>query len=1047
MPGETTIDEISQQMSQLLNVCANAKTTEERKTAADELAGKVGKTVGAQKAFNNYGLVDSIKTTYADKNAGAKEGALIAISSIAALVGQASLPYLISTLPLTLEGLADRQKNVARAGKTAFQAIVDAVATTPNAFKAVLPHLLAALSTEKKWEGKVAALGAFVNFAKTAPTHIDRALPEIIPEVSQCMWDSKPEVQKAATRALTAVCKTVTNPDLHPFIPQLVATIETPSEVPETVYKLAATTFVTTVEAPSLAIMAPILQRGLGEAAQAILRQTAVIIDNMCKLVEDPIHAEQFLPKLLPGLNRTIAVAADPELRNVATKAKATLVRVGGGKEDVVIEDYTTKTRRQLDNAIVTIKKVVGQVNAAALPLFDTVALDYLAYFCAALDDVRDYNDAAWAKMSPILEAFVAPAQAAEIYSTLNALFVEENAKRGVKVTEVDPDEGEELCNCEFSLAYGGMILLNNTKLRLTRGQRYGLCGPNGAGKSTLMRAISNGQLDGFPTADVLKTVFVEHNLQASDAEKSVLEFVLSDEAFIGKDQTKIIETLNSVGFDEEKRALPVAALSGGWKMKLELARAMLMEADILLLDEPTNHLDVSNVAWLKNYLTSLKNVTSIIVSHDSAFLDDVCSHIIHYEYRKLKTYKGNLSEFVKVKPEAKSYYTLSESPINFKLPEPGFLEGIKSKDRAILKMMRISYQYPSAPKPTITGISVQCSLNSRVAVLGPNGAGKSTLIKVLTGEVEPTAGDVWKHPNMRVAYVAQHAFHHIEQHLDKTPNEYIRWRFQNGEDRELAAKITRQLTPEEEKRLENPIVIDGEKRKIETFMGRRNGKRGFEYEIKWIGKPWEDNTWMAREKLEDIGLEKFLKIYDDKEAAREGLYARPLTSVNVQKHLQDLGLDPEFATHSRIRGLSGGQKVKVVLGAATWDLPHIIVLDEPTNYLDRDSLGALAQAIKEYGGGVVMVSHHSEFTSALCLEQWTINNGVCVVSGTSTPGGVAEKIEMKEETEKIDAFGNTTKVKSTKVLSNKEKKAKARRRALKIKNGEPLSSDEEEDY
>lgn len=236
MPGETTIDEISQQMSQLLNVCANAKTTEERKTAADELAGKVGKTVGAQKAFNNYGLVDSIKTTYADKNAGAKEGALIAISSIAALVGQASLPYLISTLPLTLEGLADRQKNVARAGKTAFQAIVDAVATTPNAFKAVLPHLLAALSTEKKWEGKVAALGAFVNFAKTAPTHIDRALPEIIPEVSQCMWDSKPEVQKAATRALTAVCKTVTNPDLHPFIPQLVATIETPSEVPETVY-------------------------------------------------------------------------------------------------------------------------------------------------------------------------------------------------------------------------------------------------------------------------------------------------------------------------------------------------------------------------------------------------------------------------------------------------------------------------------------------------------------------------------------------------------------------------------------------------------------------------------------------------------------------------------------------------------------------------------------------------------------------------------------------------------------------------------------------
>jgi elongation factor 3 len=1044
---ETTVDEISQQMSQLLSVCANAKTTEERKSAADELAGKVGKTVGAQKAFHNYGLVDSILSTYADKkNAGAKEGALMAISSIAALVGQAAMPYLISTIPLTLEGLCDRQKNVARAGKTAFQAVVDTVATTPNAAKAILPHLLAALGTDRKWEGKVAALGALVNFAKTASTQIDRALPEIIPEVSQCMWDSKPEVQKAATRALSAVCGTVTNPDLRPFIPQLVATIEQPNEVPETVYKLAATTFVTTVEAPSLAIMAPILQRGLAEASQAILRQTAVIIDNMCKLVEDPIHAEQFLPKLLPGLNRTIDVAADPELRAVATKAKATLVRVGGGKEDIVIEDYTTKTRRQLDSAIVAIKKIVGQVNAAALPLFDTVALDYLAYFATALDDVRDYNDAAWAKMSPILEAFVVPAQAAEIYSTLNAHFVDENAKRGVKIVDVDPEEGEELCNCEFSLAYGGMILLNNTKLRLTRGQRYGLCGPNGAGKSTLMRAISNGQLDGFPTADVLKTVFVEHNLQASDAEKSVIDFVLTDEAFVGKDQAKIIATLQSVGFDEEKRAMFVGALSGGWKMKLELARAMLMEADILLLDEPTNHLDVYNVAWLTKYLTSLKDVTSIIVSHDSGFLDDVCSHIIHYEYRKLKTYKGNLSEFVKVKPEAKSYYTLSESAFSFKLPEPGFLEGVKSKDRAILKMMKVGYQYPSSTKPTITGISVQCSLNSRVAVVGPNGAGKSTVIKVLTGEVEPTSGDVWKHPNMRVAYVAQHAFHHIEQHLDKSPNEYIRWRFQNGEDRELAAKITRQLTPEEEQRLKVPIVIDSEKRVIETFMGRRNAKRGFEYEIKWTGKPWEDNTWLSREKLEDMGLEKFLKIYDDKEAAREGLYARPLTSVNVQKHLQDLGLEPEFSTHSRIRGLSGGQKVKVVLGACMWDQPHIVVLDEPTNYLDRDSLGALAQAIKGYGGGVIMVSHHSEFTNALCLETWTLNNGQLQATGTSTPGGVAEKIEMKEETEKTDAFGNTSKVKSTKVLTNKEKKAKQRRKALKIKNGEPLSSDEEDD-
>ncbi len=193
--------------------------------------------------------------------------------------------------------------------------------------------------------------------------------------------------------------------------------------------------------------------------------------------------------------------------------------------------------------------------------------------------------------------------------------------------------------------------------------------------------------------------------------------------------------------------------------------------------------------------------------------------------------------------------------------------------------------------------------------------------------------------------------------------------------------------------------------------MGRRNAKRGFEYEIKWQGKNWDDNTWMSREKLENLGLEKFLKIFDDKVAAREGLYQRPLSSANVEKHLQELGLDPEFATHSRIRGLSGGQKVKVVLGAAMWDHPHILVLDEPTNYLDRDSLGALAQAIKEFGGGVIMVSHHTEFTKALCTETWALDNGKMTVTGSSSPYMVQEKIEMVEKTENVDAFGNVTKV------------------------------------
>ena len=107
------------------------------------------------------------------------------------------------------------------------------------------------------------------------------------------------------------------------------------------------------------------------------------------------------------------------------------------------------------------------------------------------------------------------------------------------------------------------------------------------------------------------------------------------------------------------------------------------------------------------------------------------------------------------------------------------------------------------------------------------------------------------------------------------------------------------------------------------------------------------------------MGFTKMVNEIDSKEAARLGLQTRPLTTAVIQKHLEDVGIEPEFGTHSRMRGLSGGQKVKVVLAAAMWNNPHILVLDEPTNYLDRESLGALAGAIRNYGGGCLMISHN----------------------------------------------------------------------------------------
>jgi len=635
-------------------------------------------------------------------------------------------------------------------------------------------------------------------------------------------------------------------------------------------------------------------------------------------------------------------------------------------------------------------------------------------------------------------------------------------AHEAKKVVYVDDsEEGEPLCDCEFSLAYGAMILLNNAALHLKKGKRYGLCGPNGCGKSTLMKAIANGQVEGFPPPDELRTVYVEHDIQSDQTEMTVVEFTLDNERIKADGVTadEVRQTLKNLEFTTEMSEGLITALSGGWKMKLALARAMLQKAEILLLDEPTNHLDVKNVAWLENYLCTQETVSSMIVSHDSSFLDNVCTHIIHYETRKLKTYKGNLTEFVKQCPEARSYYELANDNLKFTFPAPGYLEGVKNKDKAIVKANNVWYKYPNTERWIIQDGTIQLSLSSRVACLGPNGAGKSTFIRVLTGEAEPVQGTVWKHQNMRFAYVAQHAFHHVEQHLDKTPNQYIQWRFSGGEDKENLTKVTAQFTPEEEKKMKEKIVVvleDGtqEKRTWEKFMGRRQKRNTYEYELKWEGKSQDDNTWMERDKLERLGFEKMLNRVDEKEAARAGLYARPLTQKNVEVHLGDFGLDAEFATHNRVKGLSGGQKVKVVLAAAMWNQPHVLVLDEPTNYLDRDALGALAMAIKDYGGGVLMITHNNEFSSAISEETWTVGGGVVDIVGNKWGGrnkDKGEKVEFKVEEEVTDALGNTMKVKQQKKkLSRKEIKARAKLRRGKIDRGENPSDDsdwEEDEY
>jgi len=925
---------------------------------------------------------------------------------------------------------------------------------SPFAIKTLLPAIFANLPVEKKWTTRELALKLIPAFSKNAPKQLGNALPEIVPEVTACMWDTKKQVKAAATTAMKAACEVIGNKDIEHMTDKIITAITKPKEVPEIMHEMAGVTFVQSVESPALAMVVPLLLRGLREKTTATKRQSAVIIDNMSKLVDNPLDAAPFLPLLLPALEQNAESIADPEAREVTGRGVDQLKRLKA------LADKQLSVRGDISKISENFKSALGADDSESV----TKVIEYVSAIATCMMDLNFMVDLQWKKnVASQLAGFFDEAKAEEAVEK-----VREEAEKMLEIPDEDDDDddAEELCNCQFTLAYGTKILLHNTKMKLKRGKRYGLLGGNDSGKTTLMRSIANNQVEGFPDTNQVRTVFVEADIQGEQSHLSCIEYVFVDEKIqaLGCTREQVREVLATVGFVPDGKAKPdhaVSTLSGGWRMKLALARAMLQKADILLLDEPTNHLDVINVAWVKNYLNSLTNVTSIIVSHDSGLLNDCCTNILQIENLKLHTFKGNLDEFVKIKPSARSYFSLKASKLKFRFPQPGPIEGVKSKGKALMKMSGCTFTYPVNETPTLFDISVQVSLSSRVACVGENGAGKSTMIKLLVGEIEPQEGTVWKHPNARIAYVAQHAFHHIESHLNKTPNEYIRWRYANqGEDKESLVKVTMQFTEEEEKLQKTPYQIqftDEETGKItkvkkvvsELVGGRKQNKsKEYEYEVKYAGSTVDSGEYLPAKTLKKMGWEKAMKAVDLKIAQRAGLYVRPLSTKNVEQHLEDIGLNREFGTHYRMSALSGGQKVKVVIAAAMWNQPHILILDEPTNYLDREALGALAGAIEEFDGGVVMITHNNEFCSKLCPETWVMDAGHLETKGDADWMLKQDtKIEDQQQiTEMTDAAGNVTKVKAAKKsMSKKEQKQMLKKIKAKLKEGQDLDTEEEE--
>merc|ERR1712232_1333977 len=518
----------------------------------------------------------------------------------------------------------------------------------------------------------------------------------------------------------------------------------------------------------------------------------------------------------------------------------------------------------------------------------------------------------------------------------------------------------------------------------------------------------------------------------------------------------------------------PVTSYSGGWKMKMQLCAAQLMNCDVLMLDEPTGHLDVDNIKWLEDWLQSFPG-SIICTSHFSPFLNKMCTHIIDFQDRKLKTFKGEkgrtLTQFVEKYPEKNAYFELSNETMKFTFPDPGALEGVKSRSKVVLRMNNVTFQYPTKDKPTIMDVSLTVSQVSRVAVIGANGAGKSTAIKVLVGEQKPTEGSIWKAPGLRMAYVAQHAFHHLEKHMQSTPTQYIMWRFAGNDDKESLEFKSAELSVDEEAARAVQWCIDGvtggvrrctlaaedaKKAKQDegnivipdAIMNRRQKKKEktFEYEVKWQYKPIESNLYVEKDILIKMGYLKMVQREDERQAAMAGIMTKQLTQPSVEKHLADFGVDAESASHTQLNQLSGGMKVKVVLAAAMWQNPHILILDEPTNYLDRDGLGALILAIQDYKGGVLIISHNKEFCENVATERWIMKGGYLRIEGESVDTEADKAAAAAGPDEVYDGAGNKIDVQKNVTLAAKDAKKAIKDLEKKLKDGKKKKTLTEEE-
>ena len=495
-----------------------------------------------------------------------------------------------------------------------------------------------------------------------------------------------------------------------------------------------------------------------------------------------------------------------------------------------------------------------------------------------------------------------------------------------------------------ISLQRSGRWLLKDVNLRVNRGDHIGLLGANGSGKTSLFKLIIKELESDTGEVHIVGGTRISHAKQETqDSERSAIDYVLDGDQDLRQLQQQLqkaeddhhgqriaelhdlldnqgaysapsraAKLLTGLGFKEQQHGLKVTEFSGGWRMRLNLAQALMCPSDLLLLDEPTNHLDLDAIFWLEDWLKKYPG-TLILISHDESFLNATVTHIVHLENQQLTLYKGDYNDFVTTRAQALS---LLQATASKQQRERAHIESFISRFRAqatkakqvqsrihmLEKLEQVSLarvaspiqfrfkEAPKQPNPLLTcqkislgysdyildNIELAISSNSRVGLIGRNGAGKSTFIKAIAGLLAPQKGCIEFAENLKIGYFSQQQLETLNM------NESALWHIQ---------KISPEVREQE----------------IRDFLGQ----------------------------------------------------------FNFQGSRVDESIAP----------FSGGEKARLCLALIIWQKPNLLLLDEPTNHLDLDTRQALSQALQDYTGSMLLVSHDRTLLSACCDELWLVDN------------------------------------------------------------------------